>query len=79
MWGCPVYVIDDQFQNPNMPGWSNLDPHACAGIYFRQSPLRSILVTLEIYPSIGNLSPQYYGLFDDNFLTVIFMWEGSTN
>ena len=76
-WGCPVYVIEARLQNANIHGLPKWDIRLCTVIYLGHSHFHSRLVALILNPLTGTVSPQYYVVFHDGFLTFLFMLEGS--
>lgn len=74
--GCPVFVLDSRLQSggSKIPKW---DPRAQVGVYLGHSPCHAGSVALVLNPRTLRISPQFHLVFDDEFLTVLFMTEGT--
>ena len=68
-WVCPVYFLDSLLQG-NKYELPKLGPRLRAGVYIEHSPFHIGSVALVLNPEIGNVSPQYHVVFDDEFSTV---------
>ena len=75
-FGCPVFVLDSRLQSGQIgpPKW---EPRSRVGIYLGHSPFHAGSVSLVLNPTTGHVSPQYHVTFDDSFVTVPFMRDGT--
>jgi hypothetical protein len=66
-FGCPCYVLDHRFQSGNsiVP---KREPR-----YVQRSPSHAANVALIFNPRTGHVSPQFHGVFDDDFTTVPYL------
>ena len=74
--GMCSYVLDTILQS-NKDGLPNLKPRSLAGIYIGYPSFHTGSVALVLNPDNGQLWPQFYLLFDDEFSTVRFMRKGT--
>jgi hypothetical protein len=74
---CPVYFLDACTQSAGGPGPPKWEPHSCIGVYLGHSPFYAKSVALVFNPCTGRVSPQYHVIFDDTFLTVLYMNAGT--
>ena len=67
-WGCPAYVLDPRRQDGmKLPKWK---PQSRRAQYMGASPLHASTVGLVRNLQTGNISPQFYVVYDDYFKTV---------
>ena len=68
LFGFPVYVLNDKLQdNKGKPKWL---PRSRVGVYLGKSRDHASSVSYILNIKTGNISPQYYCVYDDNFTTV---------
>ena len=72
-----VYVLDAHAQSAGGPGPPKWEPRSRIGVYLGHSPFHARSVALVINPRTGRVSPQYHVIFDDTFLTVLYMDVGT--
>ena len=71
-FGCPVYILDSKLQSDlgGIPKW---EPRSRLGIYVGNSPVHAGNFVLILNPITGLVSPPYHAVFDDTFISVLFM------
>ena len=66
-FGSPVYVLEQKLQSQQSHNkWTD---RSRVGIFLTRSPVHSRNVPLVLNTSIGNVSPQFHCLYDDEFAT----------
>ena len=74
--GCTVYVLAARLKG-NISGLLKWETRVYAEIYLGYSTFYAELVALVLNPVTVHISPQFHGVFDDEFSTVKFMREGT--
>ena len=71
MWGYPVYVLDPTLQQGcKLP---KRQTQYCRTIFVGFSTNHSSDVTLILNPATGHIYPQFHVIFDDYFITVLYL------
>ncbi len=74
---CPVNVLDSRAQSAGGPGPPKWEPRSRIGMYLGHPPFHAGSVALVFNPRTGRISPQYHVVFDNTFLTIPFMDNGT--
>ena len=72
-----MYILDEKLQSGSIgpPKW---EPRSRLGIYVGHSPVHAGSVALVLNVITGHVSPQYHVVFDDDFLTVPALRDGTS-
>ncbi len=72
VFGSPCFVLDSRLQSGTAgpPKW---EPRSRQGIYVGHSPYHAGSVALVLNPRTRHVSPQFYVVFNDLFMTVLYM------